>query len=207
MASFARAERRALGETALSLGPDAPTLCSGWTVKDLLVHLLVRERRPWAAPGIFVKPLEPLLHKAEEGYATQPLPALVERFLDPRPTIAALGPVDRLLNTIELFVHHEDLRRAQPEWSPRTLSAAESAELMGALRLLGRGLVRPAGVPVVVSDGTTTLTLRGGQRPVRVTGPASEIVLFCFGRSAVEGLELDGPDAHVTALKAATLGF
>ncbi|MBO0842557.1 MAG: TIGR03085 family protein, partial [Nocardioides sp.] len=141
MVSFARSERQALGNTALSLGPDAPTLCTDWTVKDLVIHLLVRERRPWAAPGIFIKSLAPLRQRAERAYAGQSLPELVERFRNPSGTHAAIEQVDRLMNTVELFVHHEDLRRAQPGWSPRTLSTGESAELMGALRLLGRGLV------------------------------------------------------------------
>lgn len=46
MTSFARRERLALCDTALLVGPDAPTLCDPWDVKALLCHLLVRERKP-----------------------------------------------------------------------------------------------------------------------------------------------------------------
>ena len=38
-------------------GPDAPTLCGDWTVRDLLAHLLVRERSPLGAAGIQVASL------------------------------------------------------------------------------------------------------------------------------------------------------
>lgn len=38
-------------------GPDAPTLCEGWTARDLAAHLVVRERRLDAAPGILVPQL------------------------------------------------------------------------------------------------------------------------------------------------------
>lgn len=207
MVSFARRERLALCDAALALGPDAPTLCEGWTIRDLVVHLLVRERRPWAAPGIFVKRLAPLRIRAEAGYAGWSLDRLIARLRDPRPTPAALDVVESMLNTVELFVHHEDVRRAQPSWEPRPLAAADEADLWRALRFLGRGLARPAGVPVTVSDGTTTVTLRGGEEPITVTGPVGELCLFLFGRTAYGDLVFDGPPDKVAVLKSAALGF
>ncbi len=56
MTRLARSERAALCDLALQVGADRPTLCEGWTVKDLVVHLLVREGSP-AAVGIVVPPL------------------------------------------------------------------------------------------------------------------------------------------------------
>lgn len=50
--SLLRKERQALCDTLASLGPDAPTLCEGWTTADLAAHLMVREREPLAAAGI-----------------------------------------------------------------------------------------------------------------------------------------------------------
>ena len=29
-------------------------------------------------------------------------------------------PIDTLANTVEFFVHHEDVRRAQAGWTPRS---------------------------------------------------------------------------------------
>ncbi|MFI5625814.1 TIGR03085 family metal-binding protein [Nocardioides sp. NPDC051685] len=207
MASFARAERIALCDTAVSLGPAAPTLCEGWRVKDLLVHLLVRERRPWAAPGMFLPPLAPVLRKAEAAYTTQPLEALAARLRDPKGTPFALAPIENVVNTVEFFVHHEDLRRAQPGWEPRTLPAAAERDLWRTLKLLGKGLVRSAETPVVVSNGTDTATLRAGEEPVTVTGPVGELLLFCFGRHQVRGLSFDGPAERITQLENASLGF
>ena len=43
---LARRERHELCDLALTVGEDAPTLCGDWIVKDLVVHLLVRENRP-----------------------------------------------------------------------------------------------------------------------------------------------------------------
>ena len=54
MTRFANVERRALCDTFERVGPDAPTLCSPWLTRDLAAHLVVRERRPDAAAGIWV---------------------------------------------------------------------------------------------------------------------------------------------------------
>src|SRR4029079_18721505 len=52
--SLARRERAALCDLAVEVGPDAPTLCEGWTASDLVAHLLVRERNPVASLGNIV---------------------------------------------------------------------------------------------------------------------------------------------------------
>ncbi|MEI7058083.1 TIGR03085 family metal-binding protein [Nocardioides sp. CCNWLW239] len=207
MASFARSERLALCDTAVSLGPTAPTLCEGWEVKDLLVHLLVRERRPWAAPGIFLPPLAPVLRRAEAAYAAQPHEDLAARLRDPKGTPFSFEPIEKAVNTVEFFVHHEDLRRAQSGWEPRTLPAAVERDLWRTLKLFGKGLVRSARTPLVVSDGADSATLRAGDEPVTITGPASELILFCFGRHEVRGLTFDGPAEKITQLENTSLGF
>ena len=48
MTSIAAHERMLLCALAQQLGPDEPTLCAGWTVRDLVAHLLVREGSPAA---------------------------------------------------------------------------------------------------------------------------------------------------------------
>ncbi|MFN7150135.1 MAG: maleylpyruvate isomerase N-terminal domain-containing protein, partial [Microthrixaceae bacterium] len=44
--NHAQIERRQLCDLFDELGPDVPTLCEGWTARDLAAHLVVRERRP-----------------------------------------------------------------------------------------------------------------------------------------------------------------
>ena len=60
--SVAQRERAALVEILRAVGPDAPTLCEGWTTRDLVAHLVVRERRPDALPGLVFGPLR-VLHR------------------------------------------------------------------------------------------------------------------------------------------------
>src|ERR1700730_5582555 len=54
--SYSREERLALCALLDKTGPDAPTLCEGWTTGDLAAHLVLRERRPDAAGGVIGGP-------------------------------------------------------------------------------------------------------------------------------------------------------
>ncbi|MDQ1699352.1 MAG: hypothetical protein QOG34_1215, partial [Frankiaceae bacterium] len=58
MTGRAAAERAALADALTTVGPDAPTLCEGWTAADLAAHVYVREHRPDATAGVL--PLGPL---------------------------------------------------------------------------------------------------------------------------------------------------
>lgn len=189
--SLALRERLALCETALAVGPDAATLCEGWQARDLVRHLAVRER-PW----LRVRPP-----------ADQSFEAYVELVRTPPRLLRTVGALDRALNTVEYFVHHEDLLRQRPGWEVRDLGPAAERELWRSLKLLGRVLVRPAGVPVTITDGPASATLRAGEWPVTIEGPVSEIALYLFGRRKVRGLTFGGPANRVAALRRARLGF
>jgi uncharacterized protein (TIGR03085 family) len=208
MTSFARAERNRLCDLALETGPDAPTLCGDWDVAHLVAHLVVRENSPLAA-GIVLPPLASVTDKQTDRLAEKKeFGKLVARVRKARNPMSLPG-VDAALNTAEYFVHHEDIRRAAPAWEPRELTAEEQDALWRIVRVSGKGLIRPAGVPVVArrADSGVTTTLRGGDGPVVVTGLPSELVLFLYGRSETRGLDLEGPEERVARLREARLGI
>ncbi len=208
MTSVARSERQHLCDLALQVGPAAPTLCGDWDVKDLVAHLVVRERSPLGAPGIVVPRLEHLTDRAMRKAARRNFATLVEQLRAARSALALPG-VDQLVNTIEFFVHHEDIRRAQHGWGPRSLEAKTQDALWRAITVGGRALVRPAGVPVTIrrADTLDTVVLRRGPEPAVVTAPVSELVMFLYGRGQTTGLEFSGPKESVRRLREARLGF
>jgi len=57
------------------------------------------------------------------------------------------------------------------------------------------------------TDTGQRLTLRGGEDPVVVSGPPSEVVLFLFGRAQTRDLTFEGPPASVAKLRGADLGI
>jgi uncharacterized protein (TIGR03085 family) len=213
MEQMSRTERAALCNSALEAGEAAPTLCGKWTVKDLVIHLLVRERDPLAAPGIVIPQLEKLARRSARRLADQDFTALVERVRNgpPRWSVMALPVVDRTINTLVYFVHHEDIRRARPGWEPRELTDREKRVLFKGASVAGKGLVRPVGVPVEIRwadhERQRSAVLAKGDDPVVVTGEPAELTMFLFGRAQHTGLSFEGPDAHVKALTTWNLGI
>ena len=210
MTRLAQTERAALCDTALQVGEDQPTLSGEWTVKDLVVHLLVREGSP-AAVGILVKPLEKVLDLEMRRVGRQPFNVLVERLRQGPPVWSpyAVPRLDATLNTLEYFVHHEDIRRAQPEWTARDLGADSEKLLWALVRTGGKGLTRSAPVGVTIENATTgsRAVLKPGEPSVVVRGIPSEVTLFVFGRKAQAHVELIGDDADVARLSGTSLGI
>jgi uncharacterized protein (TIGR03085 family) len=114
-----------------------------------------------------------------------------------------------MLNTMEFFVHHEDIRRAQPDWEPRLLPPhVEDAVWRGA-KLAGKGFTRSAPVAVTLqrSDTGEQARLSGGDGDVVVRGLPAELALFVYGRSGHARVDLDGEAEAVAALRATDLGI
>lgn len=207
--SLASAERAELCDLLREVGPDAPTLCTGWTTRDLTTHLLARERKPWAAPGIVVPQLEAITRRAMRGYADQPWPRLVEKLRGGPPpwSIYNVPKLDRMFNGNELFVHHEDVRRGGPGWQPRPPHAKRDDAVWRSLCASGRVLYRhsPVGVVLRRTDGEEHVARRG-ERTVTIVGEPAELMLHGYGREAIQ-VELRGDPADVAMLASTSRGF
>lgn len=207
MSHFAQDERRDLCDLLLEVGPEAPTLCTGWKTLDLAAHLVARERRPDSLPGNVVSPLaaytERVRVKTGAGRGWEQLVSLL-RSGPPAP----LKIVDEPFNIIEFFVHHEDVRRAMPHWEPRKLDADLEAALWGRLKVLGRLVTRKSPVGVAIeASGYGHTSLKGGSPLVVLRGEPSELVLVAFGRGDHARIEYDGDELSVERLRHAGLGL
>jgi uncharacterized protein (TIGR03085 family) len=207
----ARRERAELSELFLALGPDAPTLCGDWTTRDLAAHLVVRERRPDAAVGILVPKAAGYTANVQAAVADQDWPALVETVRSGPPiwSPTRLSAVDKLVNTVEFFVHLEDVRRAQPTWEPRDLDDDLTEALYKVLGTMGKRLVKSSSVGIVLEpdDDHASIVAKQAEPWVTVNGPVGELVMFVYGRQAQSRVELSGDDASVAAVKNADFGI
>jgi uncharacterized protein (TIGR03085 family) len=207
--NYAREERAALCDLLADLGPDQPTLCTGWTTRDLAAHVFVRERRPLAALGVVARPLAGYLARVQSGVAARPFPELVEAIRRPpgwSPT--ALEPVDRAVNSLEMFIHHEDARRAQPDWQPRELPAGLERALWARLRrYAGLRLRRFPAALVIDAPGHGQLRTGRGGDEARLTAGPGELAIFLTGRQRAARVELTGPAPLTDRLGAARLGL
>lgn len=209
-ANYAREERLALCDLLTDLGPDQPTLCDGWTTRDLAAHLVARERRPLAAPGLVWRPLAGYTDRVRQSLARRPYPALVETLRrPPRWSPVAFDRLDRAVNTLEMFVHHEDVRRGQPDAVPRELPPGLATALWQRVRPYARLRLRRFPAPVVVhAPGHGEVrTGQGGGEPVRLSGEPGELALFLTGRQAAARATLTGPEEPAERLATARLGL
>jgi uncharacterized protein (TIGR03083 family) len=193
------AERQALIRDLETIAPAqwaTPSLCAGWTVHDVLAHMidvatttrLGFVRRMVAARGDFDRDNQTGVDR--------------ERAQDPADTLAAYRRVAGLTATppaplatrlVEEFAHGEDIRR------PLGLQRDYPVEhVMTALDYLaktsqswGGGKERAQRVRLVATDADTVI----GDGP-EVRGTAIALVLALSGR-AVESGELEGPGTAV----------
>jgi uncharacterized protein (TIGR03085 family) len=198
----AQRERAALVETMRSVGPDAPTLCGEWTTRDLAAHLVVRERRLDTTPGIAVPFLAGYTEKVRRQAAeSTEWDELLDRIASGPPLYSPFKVLDPVANMGEMFIHHEDVRRAQTGWEPRPLDDAT-------VRALGRGLPimarltlakAPARLALRTPQGKDVVTLGRGPE-LTITGEPQELLLFISGRDAVR-LTFDGDPETVDAVR------
>ena len=208
MTSPAAAERAALVTLLAERGPDAPTLLPAWTTHDLAAHLVVRERRPHAVPGLVLPPLHPVTALLERRMRRTPYDDLLRRLAEGPPPWSAGAVAGEITDLHEMFVHHEDVRRVvDPE--PRTADADLEAGLWDRVRVLGPALsarARGLALRACTGDGRST-RLRLGGAEVAVVGPPGERLLWLFGRKEHARVELRGSHDAVARARRATLGW
>jgi uncharacterized protein (TIGR03085 family) len=204
----AQRERKALVDTFREVGPQAPTLCEGWNTTDLAAHLVVRERRMDATPGIMLPFLAGYTAKVQDNLVrSTSWDDLVDLVSSGPPVYSPFKLLDPIANLGEMFIHHEDVRRAADGWQPRVLDASTAGLLRRQLGLMSRVMLSkmPAQVDLHTPAGERIARVGRGDA-VTITGEPQELLLFVSGRDAAH-LEFHGDASSVAAVKAAPRGL
>jgi uncharacterized protein (TIGR03085 family) len=191
--SLADRERAELAELLEALGPDAPTCCEGWTTAHLAAHVATRDRRVDAMPGYGLEQVSPALgawsHKVEDRLRESTEYAdVVRQVREGAPRWSPMGwpGVGPLVNTTEFVIHHEDVRRARPGWTPRKLSRADQDQLWRAVVIVARRAARGRTLVLRRTDVPRVEKRLGSGEVVRtVTGEPLELLLWTSGRKDV----------------------
>lgn len=209
MTSFAKRERSAICQTLRQLGPDQLTLCQGWTTKDLLVHLIVRENRPDAAVGLFVPFLNSYTKSISNKYQDKSFEELISIFENgPKsPSPFAIPKVDELANTFEFLVHHEDILRAQDNYQPRQFTQEDSKLLWSRFTKSAVFFMRKVKIGVIAKTDQGTYTLKRGNDAVTISGNIVDLVMFAFGRQNKTEIVFEGDPLAVQKLKNSDLSL
>lgn len=209
---LARAERAALCEALEQAGPDHPTLCEGWTARELAAHVVVRESRPDAALGVLGGPLSAWTERVQNGAAEEPFDKLVKLIRNGPPIWSAfrVPMIDGQANTLEYFVHCEDVRRSQPGWTAREHPADLQDFIWDRLRTTGRLLFSKCATGVVlrradIEGEEPRARVKGGEPAVTLVGRPTELALIAHGRSAAD-VEFLGEAESVAKFRSSQLG-
>lgn len=189
---MARAERADLAEFLATLAPQdwrAPSLCSGWTVKDVVAHMVSYEEL--GALGLAKRFAKGWIVRANQvgvdefaALSPQELLEFLGDHLTPRGLTAGFGGMIAL---VDGTVHHQDIRRALGR--PRTVPAdrlVRVLELVPGNPRLGAGR-RIRGLRLRATDTDWS----HGRGP-EVTGPGEALLMAMTGRRAALP-DLSGP--------------
>ena len=182
-----QAVRGALASMLDDLGPDAPTLCEGWTTQDIAIHLVLIERHPESWLGVMIGNRIAATRPYFEGLVAlereRPWTELVERVRGgpTRGPLAHAGFRNHMMFR-EYTVHGEDIRRANSLPAGDFGDAVRDATWKKA-RSFAR-FVKTAdghGLEIAGSDGRIH-HVRDGSPKARITGDPIELLLYEFGR-------------------------
>jgi len=198
------AQRAALCDLLAGLGDDdwrRPSLCAGWTVKDVAAHLTLQQLGPGAVlaqmlqwKGSIDRTTAHAAQRRAEALSTGQIVAAIRATIGSRRHIFGVTQRETLC---DILVHSQDI--AVP--LGRTLDPAPEAAAVAATRVLSMRWPPPlpsarkmAGLRLTATDTSWS----AGDGPV-VTGPMAALLLACCGRvAALPRLAGDGV-AELTA--------
>jgi len=199
-------ERAALCDTLEKYGPNAPTLCAGWSTLDLAAHLAAREARSDAAIGLVFPPLAQHLRNVMDKYKARGYEPLVAMLRTGPPWMHRTGPL-ATANVNENFIHHEDVRRASGE-SPRVLDDEMDAilwKMLGFAARMSKKAVKGAALTMRTPDGRERVVSTAGGA-VTMTGAPGELTLYMSGRKEAADVAIEGDPTAVAIVHAAGFG-
>jgi uncharacterized protein (TIGR03083 family) len=189
---MARAERTDLAEFLVTLTPqqwETPSLCSGWTVKDVVAHMISYEEL--GTKGLLTRFAKGRIVRANEvgveefaPLTPQQLIEFLRNHLTPKGLTAGFGGMIAL---VDGTIHHQDIRRTLGR--PRTVPADRLGRVLGLVPgnpRLGAGR-RIRGLRLRATDIDWT----HGRGP-EVTGTGEALLMAMAGRPAAVA-DLDGP--------------
>ncbi|MGX9674504.1 maleylpyruvate isomerase family mycothiol-dependent enzyme [Mycobacterium sp. HM-7] len=198
MLDLAYEERRDLAAYLRTLSDAdwrAPTLCTEWTVKDVVAHVVSYEEL--SAVGLLKRFVRGRIVRANEvgvqdfaTYSPAQLMDFLEAHLRPQGLTSGFGG---MIGLVDGTVHHQDIRRALGH--PRTIPAERLERILPAIPgnpRLGAGK-RIRGLRLRATD----VTWEHGKGP-EVLGTGEALLMAMTGRPAAAD-ELGGPGQPILA--------
>ncbi|MDO3649139.1 maleylpyruvate isomerase family mycothiol-dependent enzyme [Nocardia mangyaensis] len=163
---------------------EAPSLCAGWRVRDVVAHLLTDTIAPlsYARFAMRHRSVDQVNNALVASFADRPTADLVDRFEQKAGRLARFAPRVVLA---DLMVHHQDIRR--PLNRPRTIPADRLVAVLDHPDPFAFPGTRTRGLRFIATD----VAWSAGKGP-EIHGPGEAIALAAVGRP-VALADLTGP--------------
>jgi uncharacterized protein (TIGR03085 family) len=190
--SIAKVERALLCDLFEEVGPRHLTLCEGWTTHHLAAHLKIRE----GGPVDFVRNALPGDKAVDAAVESESYSDLVEH-VRRGPAMLSLFAVPKagdLLNTLEFFIHHEDVRRGEGTWEPRDLPTWVQDQIWGQVVTTAKlSMLRsPRQLTLRRTDTGDEERVSKGSGSRVIAGAPGEVALYVSGRKAAALVDRSG---------------
>jgi uncharacterized protein (TIGR03085 family) len=206
---WAGVERSSLSDLLDEVGPDAPTLCTGWNTAALAAHLVSRESSLLAGAGTLGPALAPAGNRAMARALRRSFAENVHRFRRGG-MLSQTGRLGEALHLLEFVVHREDVRRAQPHPGRQANDGADAVRDAAVFEQLRRragrlGRTIPAGIGLLVrSSRHGAIDVRRGPAVIVADGDPVDLALWLFGRAEASAVAIElhgGPDEMLSLVE------
>ena len=177
-------------------GPEAPTLCEGWTVRHLVGHLLTLRSDPLSWPGVALPRFAALTKRRMAAATASGFGAALERLATRSPFMPLVFETPRSAwghHLGEYVAHTEDVVRAN-DLPPTVLDAEASDALWSRALVAARQLHRHRGAGLVLerSDTGTIARVLPGNCTDHVVGTPLELLVWAHRGAAVADVTVHG---------------
>ncbi|MEI7819042.1 MAG: maleylpyruvate isomerase family mycothiol-dependent enzyme [bacterium] len=193
------------------------TLCEGWTIEDLVAHLIVRERGGVSArSGIVI----PFLENRHSGAIQAQKKVGHKELLTKIEHLPGWGPKLRF-NLIEFFVHNEDILRGDLRRNRQVTDncrLALASFVPSLTKLAFRKIKEPIDIAVVDEQTRDEIVIRRGRRSsqadqdekipqLRLIAEPGEFILLCMGRGRHAKIDVAGDARAKEIYRLANIGL
>ncbi|WP_165807012.1 maleylpyruvate isomerase family mycothiol-dependent enzyme [Nocardioides currus] len=180
------AERAALATTLARLDDEQwqrPSLCAGWTVKDVAAHVIAHPQTGWGQlSGMAVRNYNAMILREVRRLGERSTPESILADFATHAGSTRKVPVTTVLEPlIDALVHHQDIVR------PLGLERAMAPEAAAAAADRARSLAFLSGSREIVRSTrmvATDIAWERGRGPT-IAGPVQELLMVCMGRARV----------------------
>lgn len=201
--SRAQTERGLACDALREVGPDADTLCDGWTAHQLAAHLWIRENEFINMLGFAVSALADRTNARMARLQAQlSFAELVHQIRKGPPRFSLFGLADEGLNAMEYLIHGLDVRRPAPTSRPGRDPGFDDWA-WSRVKPMAEFMIRRPPVGLVferAGRSDDVVRVGAGDRIVTGVGAPVELLLYIWGRRDAAEVELVGVESAIEAL-------